>query len=133
MQRLLFQATHPTSTSKQWLESKHNKKKKDLLNKVQTQGEEKLDDIEWNSDEIKEFEQNAVYNIQKQKKIKAKLVITEICKSSTEKKFRQLMSPILTKFDSIPHFGLFHVRELPFYLISTQKTNLKKQNKNSLL
>lgn len=47
--------------------------------------------------------------LQKNKnRVKIKLVIAEICKSSAQKTLRKMLSPVLTKFDHQQQFGMFH-------------------------
>jgi hypothetical protein len=40
--------------------------------------------------------------------LKIKLVITETSITNNKKIFREIFSPIATKFDLIPKFGMFH-------------------------
>jgi hypothetical protein len=41
-------------------------------------------------------------------KVKIKLVIAEVAQTTARKNFRTLISPILSKFDVFPEFGMFH-------------------------
>ena len=41
-------------------------------------------------------------------KIKIKLVIAEVAQNDMRKNFRQFISPILSTFDLLPEFGMFH-------------------------
>lgn len=41
-------------------------------------------------------------------KVKVKLVIAEVAQTKTRQNFRELISPILSKLDVLPDFGMFH-------------------------
>jgi hypothetical protein len=60
----------------------------------------------------KEILQDAKINPELQKteknKIKIKLVIAEVAQTDMRKNFRQFISPILSSFDLLPEFGMFH-------------------------
>jgi len=57
------------------------------------------------------------------KKLKLKLIITEVVRSNTQKKLRKLASPIISKFRTSPQFGLFHSALVigPWYLEWTDR------------
>eukprot|EP01080_Neovahlkampfia_damariscottae_P009179 gene9179-1267_t len=59
-----------------------------------------------------EILQDAKMNPELQKteknKIKIKLVIAEVAQTDMRKNFRQFISPILSTFDLLPEFGMFH-------------------------
>jgi len=70
----------------------------------------KEEDIEFNIEEIdREEQKNKDNEFSKIKdKIKVKLVIAEIAKTSREKTVRKVLSPIISTFNMNPTFGFFH-------------------------
>jgi hypothetical protein len=68
---------------------------------------DELDDLNYDIDDIEQENKNNKF-LKIKKKIRIKLVIAEICKNSTQKAFRKLLSPILTTFDTQQQFGMFH-------------------------
>jgi hypothetical protein len=83
---------------------------------VETDPDFQVEDIDYDFDDVKL--QNEKPNFKLGKTVKIKLVIGEICKSTTQKSLRKLLSPILTKFDHQQQFGLFHSALIvgPWYL-----------------
>lgn len=71
---------------------------------------EDLDDLDVLLQDLEqEQEQPHFRALQKSKnRVKVKLVIAEICKSSAQKTLRKMLSPVLTKFDHQQMFGMFH-------------------------
>lgn len=75
-----------------------------------------FNDIDYDIENIKV--ENELSCMKVGKKIKVKLVIAEICKSSAQKAIRKMLSPILTKLDLQQQFGMFHSALIigPWYL-----------------
>jgi hypothetical protein len=110
----------------------HKEKKENNLINFESKSESKMDekkdisfqlnefdDIEYEFDDIeKENKDNKFMEMKNKKKIRIKLVIAEICKNSTQKAFRKLLSPVLTTFDTQQQFGMFHSALIvgPWYL-----------------
>jgi hypothetical protein len=49
------------------------------------------------------------------KEVRVKLVIAEVSHTSAGKTFRKLISPVLSKLDVIPEFGMFHSALMFFF------------------
>lgn len=64
--------------------------------------EDEVEDLEQteNDQEVKDFKLK--------NKIKIKLVISEVASSEARKNFRRFISPVLSKLDLLPEFGMFH-------------------------
>jgi hypothetical protein len=58
------------------------------------------------------------------KEVRVKLVIAEVSHTSAGKTFRKLISPVLSKLDVIPEFGMFHSALMFFFLILNFFTGL---------
>jgi len=60
-------------------------------------------------EELKQIELDPEIQMKNLKnKIKIKIIVAEVAKSEVTKSFRKLLSPILSKFDVLPEFGMFH-------------------------
>jgi hypothetical protein len=40
--------------------------------------------------------------------VKIKIIVAEVANSAFKKNFRKWVSPVLSKFDMLPEFGMFH-------------------------
>eukprot|EP01080_Neovahlkampfia_damariscottae_P009178 gene9178-1266_t len=84
-------------------DDKESKSTKGGINFSSKSSETEVEDI-ITEDMNKEFQELDVTF----KQVKVKLVIAEVSHTSAGKTFRKLISPVLSKFDVIPEFGMFH-------------------------
>jgi len=60
-------------------------------------------------EELKQIELDPDIQLKNLKnKIKIKLIVAEVANTEITKNFRKLLCPILSKFDVLPEFGMFH-------------------------
>jgi len=95
------------------MEIEKNKKSFDLSSKSETtekdiQIKEKIK-LELTEEELKQIELDPDIQMKNLKnKIKVKLIVAEVANTEITKNFRKLLCPVLSKFDVLPEFGMFH-------------------------
>lgn len=68
----------------------------------------KVDSLKLSEEELKNAKLDPELQKTLKSKVKVKLVIAEVAQTNARKNLRELISPILSKLDVLPEFGMFH-------------------------